>query len=125
MEVNEQEKREKIIKQLGMCDGELRCRYPNCPYDNSKRCISILHDDALDLLKTQEPRPLTKQDFDNNPMLDYRGALPAWIEHKYPQAYGGLGYWGSWELEDFNLYDTIRPWTVQPIEEQMEATPWL
>lgn len=78
---------------------------------------------AISILRNK-PRLLTKDDFENNPMCDYRGALPVWIEHKYPDVYGGLGYWGSWTANELDIYDTIRPWTSRPTTEMMEATPW-
>ena len=79
---------------------------------------------VIDELTAQEPRLLTKADFESNPALDYRGALPVWIEHRFPITYGGDGYWGSWTSDDFDIYDTIRPWTARPDTKQIESTPW-
>ena len=95
-----------------------------CPYKNVAFCHHKLCEDALELLKAQEPRLLTKEDFSDNENADYRGALPAWIEHKYEDVYGGSGYWGSWNVDEFDIYDQIRPWTSRPTDEQREATPW-
>ena len=45
----------KVVDWLRKCDGEVRCKYPNCPYNISKRCVSLLHDDTITLPKAQEP----------------------------------------------------------------------
>lgn len=53
--------REKIIKGLKLCvvTGDF-CG--ECPYDDEMElCIDKLHDDALALLKEQEPKPVGKE----------------------------------------------------------------
>ena len=107
------------------------CRWTGCrkedilvevPNDLAQAVIQVVQE--LTTQHKQEPRLLTKKDFENNPLLDYRGALSVWIEHKYPVAYGGAGYWGSWTVDEFDIYDTIRPWTSLPTVDQMEAVKW-
>lgn len=55
--------REKVIKGLECCsDAVLECG-ENCPYWNIENCQSSMQDDALALLKAQEPiEPYTERD---------------------------------------------------------------
>lgn len=41
------------MKWLNLCDGESRCKYPNCPYDTTKRCVQLLHTDAVAMLQSK------------------------------------------------------------------------
>ena len=80
--------------------------------------------DALALLKAQEPRVMTPQDFDGNPMKDQYGNLPCWLESREPLV---ASNWCRWNEDDFirPMMRNFRPWTSRPTDEQREATPWL
>ena len=79
--------------------------------------------DAITLLKAQEPRVMTPQDFDGNPMKDQYGNLPCWLESREPLV---ASNWCRWNEDDFirPMMRNFRPWTSRPTDEQREATPW-
>lgn len=124
--------REKVIKGLehelqnrGKCghychDG---IETVSCEYDKDGLCIQHWGNDALALLKAQEPRVMTPQDFDGNPMKDQYGNLPCWLESREPLV---ASNWCRWNEDDFirPMMRNFRPWTSRPTDEQREATPW-
>ena len=124
---------EKVLKGLECCsamDGD-RCR--ECPY--AKECeegesiffagASHLADDALELLKAQQPRLMTPDDFDNNPMVDENGKLPAWVEYKrYNGVLRPADGWGTINRNWVDGYIDRRFWTSRPTDKQREETPW-
>lgn len=120
--------REKAIKGLGCCilrdpDDKMRC--DECPYNESDTyCLNRLKMDVLALLKAQEPRLLTVDDFKDNSDVDICGYLPCWVE---PNPYGDAATekpgWGLVSVGQIGgVYH--RHWTGKPTQEQMEATPW-
>ena len=95
-----------------------------CPYDEAT-CGLDVPNDALSLLKAQEPRVMTPIDFDDNPMVDENGKLPAWVEYKrYNGVLRPADGWGTINRNWVDGYRDRRFWTSQPSAEQMEATPW-
>lgn len=120
------EKREKVIKGLESrlecgCATGWDCCNMECPYlDDSRACIG-LDEDALALLKAQEPRLLTAKDFHDNPNSDADGDFPAWWE-----SMDGLSSDG-WALVNGPLTLEIadgRWWTSRPTDVQRESIPW-
>lgn len=81
----------------------------------------------LGRLKAQEPRLLTFEDFDNNPEVDSKGRLPAWVEHNWKGGPSltddGYAAITKQEMENWDR-SFIRWWTSRPSKEQMEAIPW-
>ena len=76
--------REKVIKGLECCisGNPAICKRVGCPYAEEHDgigdvCIDHLMADAVALLKAQEPRLITVEDFENNPNVDQDGFLPA------------------------------------------------
>lgn len=109
------------------CDG--------CPYDDADpHCSQRLAEDALALLKEQEPRVLTLE--------DVCGGDECWIEYRY----GGNGYADVYLEEPgrtakvyrchpvgYKRPETVwlhdygklwRGWSYRPIEDQRRETPW-
>ena len=76
-----------------------------------------------ELLKAQEARVMTPQDFDGNPMKDQYGNLPCWLESREPLV---ASNWCRWNEDDFirPMMRNFRPWTSRPTYAQREATPW-
>jgi len=105
--------------------GEYRagCTYGSC----ETGCVKTLAKDALSLLKAQEPRLLTFEDFDNNPEVDSKGRLPAWVEHNWKGGPSltddGYAAVTKQEMENWDR-SFIRWWTSRPNKAQMEAIPW-
>lgn len=121
---------EKVIKGLECCISEKICNSP-CPYrgqcDDGGYYYSKAIEDALALLKKQEPRLITKADFTDNPMIDDDGNLPAWVEFNH-EKYGEFfeedaDGWGCVNINKVGK-DMARYWTAKPSLKQMEATPW-
>jgi len=81
----------------------------------------------LGRLKAQEPRLLTFEDFDNNPEVDSKGRLPAWVEHNWKGGPSltddGYAAVTKQEMENWDR-SFIRWWTSRPNKAQMEATGW-
>ena len=78
---------------------------------------------AIEMLKAQEPRLLTPDDFNDNPDRDTYGNLPCWLESREPLV---ASAWNRWNEDDFIRPQTrnFRPWTSRPTDAQREATPW-
>ena len=118
--------REKVIKGLECCNEFVTCK-ANCPYRNDG-CREILSRDAIALLKAQEPRVMTLDEFqvseDN----------PKWLETKDGKhARWTLGNAGYNKFYDNHMIGYLpverygvdwRCWTSEPTEEQREVTPW-
>ena len=116
---------EKVIKGLEVCIDREPGKYDcyKCPYEtDGNDCEINLSKDALALLKAQEQRLLTKEDFEN---ADEDGYIPAWCEEK-----NGKQYWEC-------VTDTVlayqhfgmecghyRYWTSRPTDEQRKAVKW-
>lgn len=129
----------KVIKGLECCilrnpDDKQRCS--ECPYKGN--CVNRLKQDALSLLKEQEPRVMT--------ITEAFDAEVAWLE-RYANPDDGVepiiqpviiryyenGYWQCLieqdESADLSLFldgfgTEFRFWTSRPSDVQREATPW-
>lgn len=146
--MTEQEKREKVIKGLECCcdvqSGWKDARYvcPACPYtDNGSPCetLSPLMEDALSLLKAQEPRVMTVADIVDN----YVAPEVVWVEARNNKGDIRLVA-GLWNGEYYNMADDSvmydlgeeiannpegyntrwRCWTSRPDENKRVETPW-
>ena len=119
-----------VIKGLECClpmfskDGHADCK--NCPYVckiiicNKHECQRQLITDALELLKAQEPRLITEDDFAN---ADNYGYLPAWVEnHCTSEMY--FECIPIHAITDPDSKGEYRFWTSRPTNEQREAIPW-
>ena len=108
---------EKVIKGLKVCTSctctDL-CPYIENGYDGN--CIKMLTEDALSVIKTYEPRLITKADFEN---ADEYGWLPVWCEEKTSGAiYCNCILIGALQEKG------IRYWTSKPTDEQRGSIPW-
>ena len=138
--------REKVIKGLECCNHEIpKCE--KCPYnDGEDTCPTLrtLFDDALALLKAQEPRVMTRDELDAL-ARDESDNVPVWYEYRIITDRGVItrreasvlwwvedGWWRrlgpvrmSWEDVRADGYGVSwRIWTDVPTDEQREAIPW-
>ena len=117
--------REKVIK--GLEELLEQSRY-NDSVGWNPDCDTETLEDAIALLKAQEPRVMTAEDFENNPDVDHDGFLPAWIEYRRDGDWdeyweGQPDEWGVCKADRI-VYESMRYWTSRPTDEQREATPW-
>ena len=131
--------REKVIKGLECCGySHFMDKCQDCPYDG-KDCFKRLKEDALALLKAQEPRVMTLEE-----VIDSMKG-PVWFEGRSERVYRGwalvydvqegmgitgvrvgitkpghITIWPSTELYGSKW----RCWTSHPTDEQMEAVKW-
>lgn len=131
--------REKVIKGLECCLGDTRADLPNlctiCPYAHdyyaTQTCGKKLKEDALALLKAQEPRIISLEE------IHY--ATFGWMEASeqlIPCVLEDIIYVddtiGFASIDDGHDYmcesdygKTWRVWTSRPTDKQREATPWM
>ena len=115
--------REKVIKGLECCiirhpDDKARC--DECPYESA--CCNRLKYDALALLKAQEARLVTREDFQQAPAYD--GVLPCWKENRKPTRRNGwVAIVYGKALQDMEM-GMVRYWTGVPTEEQRREMTW-
>lgn len=96
------------------------CR--DCAYDAGhpyNECVELLLTDALSMLKAQEPRLITKDDFKK---ADAWGTIPAWIEYN-PRMVGAEHGWAIVDVDVLNS-PFKRAWTARPTDEQRKAVKW-
>lgn len=124
--------RKKVIKGLTCCRNGFcfACPYNDGVYGNVD-CKQKWADDALELLKEQEPRVLTLDD------------IAAWVRQKpmgrepiYVEVKDLLGTWGAWMVDEIASYlpetdlsselygKTWRVWSAKPTEEQRKEAGW-
>lgn len=118
--MTDQEKREKVIKGLKKMNKNSGCIVvydkdcKTCPYERvkGKGCCSQIIDDAIALLKAQEPRVMTLEEALNSLVIEYRsGKLREVGKHVFTE---GAEYYGIiW-----------RVWDKMPTDEQREKEPW-
>ena len=116
------DKREKVINGMLHCIGGDDCngdKWSECEY-SGHGCIDALLEDALALLKAQEPRLVTEADFEN---ADPYGYLPVWVEDKDDNEIicDCITKYAITEPDEDYHY---RYWTFHPTDAQREATPW-
>lgn len=116
--------REKVIKGLECCiirhpDDKARC--DECPYERA--CCNRLKKDALALLKAQEARLITYEDFHSG-HEDGGEAIPCWKEARSKTRRSGWAVivYGKM-LADLET-GVARYWTARPTEEQMREMAW-
>jgi len=85
-------------------------------------------EDILTLLKIQEPRLLTAEDFKERNDVDWSKALPAWVEYRRDGEWGE--YWGDQQDEwavvrkDMLNAEGFRCWTGYPSQKQRDEVKW-
>lgn len=135
--------REKVIKGLECCVGygiEDTPECEDCPYnDMGDTCERIrpLYEDAIALLKTQEPRLLTLDEFHDSMVVWLEAGtklLKIVDDDGVVLAIGGSERMGAkcfltvWNVSTAAMNDeyniTWRAWSQRPTKEQREGTPW-
>jgi hypothetical protein len=116
--------REKVIKGLECCiirHPDDKARWDECPYESA--CCNRLKNDALALLKAQEPRLVTYEDFHSG-REDGGEAIPCWKEARSKTRRSGWAVivYGKM-LADWEM-GVARYWTARPTEEQMREEAW-
>ena len=134
---------EKVIKGLEHCAVRHKCNN-ECPYSNiiqdqnegMDSCVTQLSKDALELLKDQQPKVLSKEDVAKHdvvwmetnkdeifPVL-VNGATgnPKSKIHYYVHLYGVDGYIVGFPMFLYNR--TWRCWTARPTNNVRMNTPW-
>lgn len=129
--------REKVIKGLECCMSEKICNSP-CPYkgqcDNGGYYFSKAIEDAIDLLKSQEPRVMTLEEVKDG-KWDYCYLEYDAVRGKEEQIFTGGKHritcvtWPSITSMRISPGDNEygkrwRCWTSRPTEEQREAVKW-
>lgn len=89
--------REKVIKGLGCCAHEEIGDCENCPYnENTPHCDIAMMRDAIALLKAQEPKLLTIEDFTPEKLRDIHHVWveirPGYYNADLDRYYGGKPY---------------------------------
>ena len=124
--------REKVIKGLECCAECGKCK-SECPYDGKNNsmygCTTRLAKDALELLKAQEPRLITEEDFEDKTRVDDACGLPVWVEYRRDDEWGEYwedtsDEWGIIYKQFYRTEKSMRYWTSRPTDEQRENTPW-
>lgn len=147
-------KAEKVINGMAAHGKPMTCVNNDgkvCPYFSYDDCFQRLMDDAIELLKEQEPRVLTLEEMKslstaNDDALYDRDMTFVWLEAAADgyinitrPTYSFHPEWGN-EDDSFYVYyigtdvgdrlescdygKTWRCWTARPTDKQMEATPW-
>ena len=108
--------REKVLKGLEICTSPV-CR-TDCPYDNERNgCSLMLMQDALELLKAQEPRVLT--------MEEARTYEVVWPEDKGEGELHPLIVQNNMNDSKYYKYGIHwRVWSAKPTNEQRKAAKW-
>lgn len=144
------EKREKVIRGLEACNRQSYngsdCQ--NCPYYDDEDTAELpfgicniqdMFDDALALLREQEPRVLTVEELktvkdqtdvwlDEPDCMVVAATISNWVEQKNHAVtfFYGIKH-TAFEERDYmnnNYNRTWRCWSARPSPEQMRDTPW-
>lgn len=139
---------DKVEKGLECCtmpnnEGVDKCKEYKCPYrkDDDDTCIWHLMDDALSLLKAQEPRVMTLEELDAIYQTKERHIwpfnTPPWLWMTVnPDVRQTRGFWICWRDIMYSLendspfyvrenYGKVwKIWTAEPTDERMEAEAW-
>lgn len=114
---------EKVLQGLECCSKYTGNECQSCPYEPVCKPKpgerNPLMMDAIALLKAQEPRLITQDEFFNHPDRSAQGCLPLWYEEKS----GKQGWCFVYYLAE-NPGEEKRYWTSRPTNEQREAAPW-
>lgn len=130
MGMTDSEKRERVIK-------ELECIRDWSQFAVNKRWLVAgatekmvkYAEDALKLLKAQEPRLITEEDFEDKTMVDDACGLPVWVEYRRDDEWGEYledtsDEWAIVYKQHYRTDKSMRYWTSRPTDEQRENTPW-
>ena len=121
--MNEQEKREKVIKWLEIC---IKGCDDSCPYKKeceSKGGFIEPMRDTLTLLKSQEPHVMTLEEYEAWIDTPFTERNPVFHEERTKR--GIVTCWVNTvvcTLREYGKND--RCWTSRPTDEQREAIPW-
>lgn len=135
----DEKKREKVIRGLEVCNqyrffGRDCYGCPYCGEEFSVCNIQDMLDDALSLLKEQEPRVMTLDETiascENPVWLEentLQGSYGAWgvvkgVREKYNAVNIGGVRFGYWPRAKYNI--SWRCWSARPTEEQRKAVKW-
>ena len=124
--MTEQEKRKMVIRGLECCSAEDKraafCHEYDCPYRDYEECPMNLMRDALDLLKAQEPKLITREEWD-----EWRHRPEGKRDPLFLQLDRTSGVWilkpEAWHEIAF-LTGEIKVWNKKPTVEQMMAVKW-
>ena len=148
--MNEQEKREKVIKAFEFClmspsEKEIAddiCSHEDCPYYreyNGGKCISAAVSDALALLKAQEPRVMTYDELNKLHAddviwledIDKAEVIPAIVcgAPDYSSVLDAVelcAYYRNKYIRAItkDYLERWRCWTSRPTDAQREAVKW-
>ena len=119
---------EKVIKGLECCilrDPDDHARCSQCSYESN--CVNRLKMDALELLKAQEPKVMTVQNWE----VDHIEKIPVWIEWSESAKgecadNGKVDGWAILSVDEFAdvLCFGGRCWTARPTDEQRKMVKW-
>lgn len=124
--------REYVARRLGELSAFIRSQFDGMIGTQAcelYREWAVAAEQAAGMLKAQEPRLLTAEDFHGNPDLDDGGGLPCWKEARKETRRSGwavicYGKWLADTAEPAGAYCAARYWTARPSDEQREAAPW-
>lgn len=120
-----------VIRGLECCieTSEMCWDNPKCPYNGcgdsvcGEDCMSIMMRDALALLKAQEPRVMTLEEYDAWTGIPFTERDPVFHEERTKR--GTVTCWVNTTVCSLSEYGkNDRCWTSRPTDEQREATPW-
>ena len=131
--MTEHEKRDRVIKGLQVCV-PAGCGREKCPYydgpeseywgnPDGYRCEFDLRQDAIGLLKAQEPRVMAREEYVAWVDTPFTERDPVLCERKNKR--GSILCWDNLpvcSVEDYG--NDVRCWTSRPTDAQREATPW-
>lgn len=118
-------RREKVINGLECCKIPFtKCYDGGCPYFEDEGCKAKLKREALELLKAQEPRVLTLQEWKQAEEPKDGECMCYEVRNA-----DGNTFLKAMLIKCFegceNLYNKVfRVWTSCPTDSQREATPW-
>lgn len=119
--MTDKEKLEKVIKGLECCTIPGNCGtcqwYPS--EDAEEGCIRTLMKATLKLLKVQEPRVMTLDEYRAIAEKPAEERVPVWLEWR-----GGSGRWTIPERAYQGYGVNWRCWTGKPGEDEREAVKW-
>ena len=119
--------REKVIKGMECCMITPGSCGTNCPYagtgDENDYCDQKIIKDAFALLKAQEPRLVTYEDFHSG-REDGGGAIPCWKEARSKTRRSGWAVIVYGKMLADRETGVARYWTARPTEEQMQEEAW-
>ena len=113
--------REKVINALGRCESYGYCKDMDCPYYKNTNCLELLRKDALVLLKEQEVRELSINEWKEwkinpkrNPICELweNDTSPIWILNPNKVHEPAL------------LMGKLKLFTGKPTFEQCKAVKW-